>query len=263
MSGPAISNPRCATGGSFLIVDLGPEDIFTLEDLSDEQRQIERATVEFAEKEIQPRIAAIEAKDFGVTKDLLRKAGELGLMGVDVPEEHGGLQMDKVTSALIAEKIAICGSFSVSFSAHVGIGTLPLVWYGTAEQKKKYLSRLASGEWIAAYALSEASSGSDAMNLRTRAKLSADGKHYVLNGEKMWISNAGIAHPMMTSSICFTSSSGKRSKAPRTAIAPRSSGRVDRRAPFGAFPTAVRIALTMNAFFMLVPFSIPQRLAGF
>ncbi len=194
MSGPAISNPRCATGGSFLIEDLGPEDIFTLEDLSDEQRQIERATVEFAEKEIQPRIAEIEAKDFGVTKDLLRKAGELGLMGVDVPEEHGGLQMDKVTSALIAEKIAICGSFSVSFSAHVGIGTLPLVWYGTAEQKKKYLSRLASGEWIAAYALSEASSGSDAMNLRTRAKLSADGKHYVLNGEKMWISNAGIAN---------------------------------------------------------------------
>ncbi len=194
MSGPAISNPRRATGGSFPIEDLSPEDIFTLEDLSDEQRQIERATVEFAEKEIQPRIAAIEAKDFGVTKDLLRKAGELGLMGVDVPEEHGGLQMDKVTSALIAEKIAICGSFSVSFSAHVGIGTLPLVWYGTAEQKKKYLPRLASGEWIAAYALSEASSGSDAMNLRTRAKLSADGKHYVLNGEKMWISNAGIAN---------------------------------------------------------------------
>ncbi len=194
MSGPAISNRRRVAGGSFLIEDLGPEDIFTLEDLSDEQRQIERATVEFAEKEIQPQIAAIEAKDFEATKKLLRKAGELGLMGVDVPEEYGGLQMDKVTSALIAEKIAICGSFSVSFSAHVGIGTLPLVWYGTAEQKKKYLPRLASGEWIAAYALSEASSGSDAMNLRTRAKLSADGKHYVLNGEKMWISNAGIAN---------------------------------------------------------------------
>ncbi|MHB1958515.1 MAG: acyl-CoA dehydrogenase family protein, partial [Acidobacteriaceae bacterium] len=139
MSGPAISNRQRATGGSFLIEDLGPEDIFTLEDLSDEQRQIERATVEFAEKEIQPRIAAIEAKDYEATKKLLRKAGELGLMGVDVPEEYGGLQMDKVTSALIAEKIAICGSFSVSFSAHVGIGTLPLVWYGTAEQKKKYL----------------------------------------------------------------------------------------------------------------------------
>ncbi len=194
MSGPAISNRRRVAGGSFLIEDLGPEDIFTLEDLSDEQRQIERATVEFAEKEIQPQIAAIEAKDFEATKKLLRKAGELGLMGVDVPEEYGGLQMDKVTSALIAEKIAICGSFSVSFSAHVGIGTLPLVWYGTAEQKKKYVPRLASGEWIAAYALSEASSGSDALNLRTRAKLSADGKHYVLNGEKMWISNAGIAN---------------------------------------------------------------------
>jgi alkylation response protein AidB-like acyl-CoA dehydrogenase len=194
MSSPVTANRRSITGGSFLIENLAPEDIFTLEDLSDEQRQIARTTVEFAEKEIQPQIAAIEAKDFDVTKGLLRKAGELGLMATDVPEAYGGLQMDKVTSALIAENIAICGSFSVSFSAHAGIGTLPLVWYGTAQQKEKYLPRLASGEWIAAYALSEASSGSDAMNLRTQARLSADGKHYVLNGEKMWTSNAGIAN---------------------------------------------------------------------
>ncbi len=193
MSSPAISNPARGIGGSFLIEDFAPEDVFTVEDFSDEQRQIERTTVEFAEKEIQPQIAAIEAKDLAVTKRLLQKAADLGLMGVDVPEEYGGLQMDKATSALIAEKIAICGSFSVSFSAHVGIGTLPLVWYGSTEQKKKYLPRLVSGEWIAAYALSEASSGSDAMNIRTRATLSGDGKHYVLNGEKMWISNAGIA----------------------------------------------------------------------
>lgn len=193
MSSPAISNPARGIGGSFLIEDFAPEDVFTVEDFSDEQRQIERTTVEFAEKEIQPQIAAIEAKDLAVTKRLLQKAADLGLMGVDVPEEYGGLQMDKATSALIAEKIAICGSFSVSFSAHVGIGTLPLVWYGSVEQKKKYLPRLVSGEWIAAYALSEASSGSDAMNIRTRATLSGDGKHYVLNGEKMWISNAGIA----------------------------------------------------------------------
>jgi alkylation response protein AidB-like acyl-CoA dehydrogenase len=193
MHSVAMSNRKRGIGGTFLIEDFEPQDIFTAEDFSDEQRQIERTTVEFAEKRIFPQIAAIEAKDFEVTKQLLRKAGGLGLMGVDVPEEYGGLQMDKVTSALIAEKIAICGSFSVSFSAHIGIGTLPLVWYGTAEQKKRFLPRLASGEWVAAYALSEASSGSDAMNIRTQAKLSADGKHYVLNGEKMWISNAGIA----------------------------------------------------------------------
>lgn len=194
MSSPVTAHRRSVAGGSFLIENLAPEDIFVLEDLSDEQRQIARTTVEFAEKEIQPQIAAIEAKDFGITKNLLRKAGELGLMATDVPEAYGGLQMDKVTSALIAENIAICGSFSVSFSAHAGIGTLPLVWYGTAQQKEKYLPRLASGEWIAAYALSEASSGSDAMNLRTQAKLSADGKHYVLHGEKMWTSNAGLAN---------------------------------------------------------------------
>ncbi|MGH9615203.1 MAG: acyl-CoA dehydrogenase family protein [Acidobacteriaceae bacterium] len=194
MTGSAGSNPRRGTGGSFLIENVAPGDIFTLEDLSDVQRQIERTTSEFAEKQIQPQIAAIEAKDFNVTKSLLRKAGELGLMGIDVPEEYGGLQMDKTTSALIAENIAICGSFSVSFSAHVGIGTLPLVWYGTPEQKRKYLPRLASGEWTSAYALSEASSGSDAMNIRTQARLSADGKYYVLNGEKMWTSNAGIAN---------------------------------------------------------------------
>ena len=193
MSTLVAALPRRVSGGSFLIEDIGPQDIFTPEDLSDVQRQIERTTTDFAEKQVRPQIAAIEAKNFEVTRGLLRKAGELGLMSIDVPEEYGGLEMDKVTSALIADKIAACGSFSVAFSAHAGIGTLPLVWYGTAEQKEKYLSKLASGEWIAAYALSESSSGSDAMNIRTQAKLSPDGKHYVLNGEKMWISNAGMA----------------------------------------------------------------------
>ncbi|HWF65787.1 MAG TPA: acyl-CoA dehydrogenase family protein [Acidobacteriaceae bacterium] len=194
MSTAAAPTARRIFGGSFLIEDIGPQDIFTLEDLSDEQRQIERTTTDFAEKEVQPQIAAIESKKFEVTRGLLGKAGELGLMSVDVPEAYGGLEMDKVTSALIADKIAICGSFSVSFSAHVGIGTLPLAWYGNAQQKEKYLPRLASGEWISAYALSEASSGSDAMNIRTQAKLAPDGKHYILNGEKMWTSNAAIAN---------------------------------------------------------------------
>ena len=194
MSATSANTPRLISGGGFLIEDIEPQDIFTPEDLSDVQRQIERTTVDFAEKQVLPQVAAIEAKNFDVTRGLLRKAGELGLMSIDVPEEYGGLEMDKVTSALIADKIAACGSFSVAFSAHVGIGTLPLVWYGSAAQKEKYLAKLAAGEWVAAYALSESSSGSDAMNIRTQAKLSPDGKHYLLNGEKMWISNAGIAN---------------------------------------------------------------------
>lgn len=136
MNRPDPKKIKHGTGGSFLIEETDQQAIFTAEDFSDEQRQIERTTVEFAEKQIFPQIAAIEAKDLEVTKRLLREAGSLGLMAIDVPEEYGGLQMDKVTSALIAEKIAICGSFSVSFSAHAGIGTLPLVWYGTTDQKK-------------------------------------------------------------------------------------------------------------------------------
>ena len=182
------------SGGSFLIEDLSPQDVFTPEDLSAEQRQIAEMTANFAEEKILTQVPEIEAKNFAVSRELMRQAGELGLLGVDVPEEYGGLELDKVTSALIADKIAVSGSFSVTFSAHAGIGTLPLMWYGTAEQKAKYLSKIASGEWIAAYALSESSAGSDAMNIRTQAKLTPDGRHYVLNGEKMWISNAGMAN---------------------------------------------------------------------
>jgi butyryl-CoA dehydrogenase len=181
------------TGGSFLIEDLTPADIFTLEDLSTEQRQIAELTTSFAEQSIFPQVGEIEAKNFDVSRKLMRELGGLGLLGVDVPEEYGGMDMDKITSALVSQNLSVCGSFSVTFSAHVTIGTLPLVWYGTPQQKEKYLPKLASGEWIAAYALSESSSGSDAMNIRTRATLTPDGKHYVLNGEKMWISNAGMA----------------------------------------------------------------------
>ncbi|HLH01851.1 MAG TPA: acyl-CoA dehydrogenase family protein [Bryobacteraceae bacterium] len=184
---------RAAKGGSFLIEDLRPDEVFTPEDLSEEQKQIARTALEFANNEVLPAADEIEAKNFEVTKRLLRKAGELGLLAVDIPEAYGGLELDKVTSALIAESLSKNASFSVAFGAHSGIGTLPLVWYGTEEQKKKYLPKLASGEWVAAYALSEASSGSDAMNIRTRATLSSDGKQYVLNGEKMWISNCGFA----------------------------------------------------------------------
>jgi len=180
-------------GGSFLIEERRPDDIFTPEDFSDEHRQIAKTVVEFTTNEVMPAADQIEAKNFDVTRGLLRKAGELGLMSVDVPEAYGGMEMDKVTSALVAESMSQLASFSVAFSAHTGIGTLPIVWYGTPAQKQKYLPKLATGEWIGAYALSESSSASDAMNCRTRAVLSADGRHYVLNGEKMWITNSGFA----------------------------------------------------------------------
>jgi alkylation response protein AidB-like acyl-CoA dehydrogenase len=184
---------KTITGGSFLLEERQPSDIFTPEDFSDEQRQIAETAAQFAANEVMPAADEIEAKHFDVTRGLLKKAGDLGLMAVDVPEAYGGLAMDKVTSAIIADRMSMLASFSVAFSAHVGIGTLPIVWYGTDAQKEKYLPKLATGEWIAAYALSEASSGSDAMNVRTRATLSEDGKHYILNGEKMWITNAGFA----------------------------------------------------------------------
>jgi len=180
-------------GGSFLTEERDPHDVFTPEDLSEEHRQIAKTAIDFTQNEVVPAAAEIEAKNFAVTRALLHKAGELGLMAVDIPEAYGGLEMDKVTSALIAESISKLASFSVAFSAHVGIGTLPIVWYGTEAQKRKYLPKLATGEWIGAYALSESSSASDAMNCRTRAVLAPDGKHYVLNGEKMWITNSGFA----------------------------------------------------------------------
>jgi butyryl-CoA dehydrogenase len=188
-----VSAARRVTGGTFLIEDLSPSDVFTPEDLSDDQRQIAQLAADFAEEKILPQVSLIEAKDFELSKRLMRELGELGLLGVDVPEEYGGTDLGKMTSTVVAQNLSVMGSFAVTFSAHVTIGTLPLVWYGTAEQKAKYLPKLASGEWIAAYALSEASAGSDAMNIRTRATLSEDGRHYVLNGEKMWISNAGFA----------------------------------------------------------------------
>ncbi|HXS11685.1 MAG TPA: acyl-CoA dehydrogenase family protein [Acidobacteriaceae bacterium] len=190
--GTAVKGKRIK-GASFLIEDFAPSDVFTPEDLSFEQQQIAQTAAEFAENRIAAQIPEIEAKNFEVSRALMREAGELGLLGVDVPEEYGGVELDKITSVIVTDRIAVSGSFSVTFSAHTGIGTLPIVWYGTSEQKTKYLPKLASGEWLSAYALSEASAGSDAMNIRTTAKLSPDGKDYLLNGEKMWISNAGMA----------------------------------------------------------------------
>jgi alkylation response protein AidB-like acyl-CoA dehydrogenase len=180
-------------GGSFLIEERTPEEVFTPEDFSEQHQLIAQTAEEFANKEIVPNIEKMEHKDFAVIRDLVRRAGELGLSGVDVPEQYGGMQMDKVTSSIIADRIAKYGGFSTTWGAHTCIGTLPIVYFGTEEQKKKYLPGLASGETVGAYALSESSSGSDALNCRTQAKLSPEGKHYVLNGEKMWITNAGFA----------------------------------------------------------------------
>src|SRR4051794_1634334 len=155
----AIADTKHIPGGSFLITDSTAAECFFPEDFTDEHKQIAETTANFAINEIVPASEKIEAKDFAVTRRLLREAADLGLTAIDIPEEYGGLEMDKVTSAIVAENISKQASFSVSFSAHTGIGTLPLVWYGTPEQKKKYLPKIASGEIISAYALSESTSG--------------------------------------------------------------------------------------------------------
>jgi alkylation response protein AidB-like acyl-CoA dehydrogenase len=185
--------PKKIAGGSFLIEERTPDEVFTPEDFSEQHLLIAKTAEEFATKEIVPNIDRMEHKDLAAHRELLKKAGELGLSGVDVPEEYGGMGLDKVTSALIADRIAKYGGFSTTWGAHACIGMLPIVYFGTEGQKKKYLPGLASGETVGAYALSESSSGSDAMNCRARATLSPDGKHYLLNGEKMWITNAGFA----------------------------------------------------------------------
>ena len=193
MSTLTVSPIVAAAGGSFLLETRAPAEVFTPEDLNEDQRQIASTAAQFAREEILPAADAIEAKEPGVLRSKLVKAAELGFSSVDIPEEYGGVGMDKVSSTVISDHISVLASFSTAFGAQTGIGTLPLVWYGTEEQKQRYLPKLASGEWIAAYSLSEASSGSDAMNVRTRAVLSADGAHYILNGEKMWTTNCGIA----------------------------------------------------------------------
>jgi butyryl-CoA dehydrogenase len=189
----SLASIVAAAGGSFLLETRTPAEGFTPEDLNEEQRQIAATAIQFAKEEILPRVGAIEAREPGVMRELMRKAGELGFAGVDIPEEYGGVGMDKTTSTLVTDHLSVVASFSTAFGAHTGIATLPVLWYGSEEQKQRYLPRLASGEWIGGYGLSEASSGSDAMNIRTRATLSADGSQYTLNGEKQWITNCGIA----------------------------------------------------------------------
>ena len=188
----AIPKARIS-GGGFLLESRRTDEVFTPEDFTEQHQLIGQTTEEFAINEILPNSEKIEHKDFSLSRELLKKAGELGLSGVEIPEAYGGLEMDKVTAAVIADHIAKYAGFATTWGAHSGIGLLPIVYFGTEEQKKKYLPRLAAGEIVGAYALSESTSGSDAMNCRTRAQLSSDGRHYILNGEKMWITNAGFA----------------------------------------------------------------------
>ena len=182
-----------APGGSFLLETPRAEDVFTPAELTDDQRLIGQAAEEFVTKEVTPLIPEMEQHKEGLMAGLLRKAGEIGLLGGGVPEEYGGSGLDRISSTVLSEKISSYGSFSVSVGAHSGIGTLPIVYFGTEEQKKKYLPKLSTGEWLAAYCLSEPQAGSDAQNSRTRAVLSPDGRNWILNGQKMWITNGGFA----------------------------------------------------------------------
>lgn len=178
-------------GVEFLLA--APVAVFSPEQFSEQQRLIAQTADRFAQDEIAPASDAIESQDFPTVRRLLRQAGELGLTGVEVPEEYGGMGLDFVASGIVADHLAVQGSFSVAFGAHAGIATLPLAHFGNDEQKRRYLPRLASSEWIGAYALSEAGSGSDALAMRAEAVPAPDGRHFLLSGEKMWISNAGFA----------------------------------------------------------------------
>lgn len=189
----AIAQKEALKGGEFLVKESSAEDIFIPEEFTEEQKMMAAATIDFVRKEIDPNLERMESLEEGFMASLMTKAGELGLLGVNVPEEYGGMGMDFNTGMLIADIVGIGGSFSTAYGAHTGIGILPIVYYGTEEQKQKYLPKLASGEWKASYCLTEPNAGSDANSGKTSAKLSSDGKHYIVNGQKMWISNAGFA----------------------------------------------------------------------
>ena len=182
-------------GGQFLVKETKCEDVFTLEDLSEEQRMMRDSTKEFVDRELWAHWERFEKKDYAYTEETMRKAGELGLLSIAVPEAYGGMGMGFVSTMLVCDYISgATGSFSTAFGAHTGIGTMPITLYGTEEQKQKYVPRLASGEWFGAYCLTEPGAGSDANSGKTKAVLSADGKHYSISGQKMWISNAGFCN---------------------------------------------------------------------
>ncbi|NNL15273.1 MAG: acyl-CoA dehydrogenase [Flavobacteriaceae bacterium] len=185
-------------GGQFLVKETNCDDIFTPEDFSEEQNMMKEAVMEFNDREVIPHRERFEEKDFALTEECMRKAGELGFLGVSVPEAYGGMGMGFVSTMLVCDYISSgTGSFSTAFGAHTGIGTLPITLYGTEEQKQKYVPKLATGEWFGAYCLTEPGAGSDANSGKTTATLTKDGKHYLINGQKMWISNAGFCNLMI------------------------------------------------------------------
>ncbi len=193
----AVSKPaqpqETPAGGAFLFQEVGTHRFVSPETFSEEQNLFYKTALQFSREQVLPLSEKIEAKDNALLRDLLRRAGELGLLGVDIAEAYGGLGLDKTTSLLLAEAMSLMGSWSVTYSAHTGIGTLPIVWFGNEAQKQKYLPKLATGERVAAYALTEQGSGSDALGAKTKAVRSPDGKHYILNGSKLYITNAAFA----------------------------------------------------------------------
>ena len=189
----ATLNKPAAKGGSFLLESPLPQDVFTPADLSDDQKLIGQTAEEFVTKEVMPLVKELENKKPGLMAEMVRKGAELGIMSGGIPEEYGGAGLDKIATTVLTEKLSIYGGFAVTHGAHAGIGTLPIVYFGTEEQKKKYLPKLASAEMIGAYCLSEPQAGSDAQNSLTRAELNPEGTHYILNGQKMWITNGGFA----------------------------------------------------------------------
>src|SRR5262245_54758661 len=180
-------------GGEFLVRESRPEDTFIPESLNEEQLMVKQMAEDFRKNDILPNLHKIEKREPGLTERLLEKAGELGLLGAHMPARYGGTELDTNTNTVISDVLGPCGSFSTSIAAHTGIGMLPILYFGQDAQKEKYLPRLISGEMKAAYCLTEPGSGSDALNSKTRADLSADGSHYLLTGQKMWITNAGFA----------------------------------------------------------------------
>lgn len=182
-------------GGQFIVTETDPQHVFTPEDFSDEQKMMKESVTEFVDKEIVPHKERFEKKDYALTEEVMRKAGEMGFLGVAVPEEYDGLGMGFVSTMLVCDYISgATGSIATAFGAHTGIGTMPITLYGTEEQKKKYVPKLATGEWFGAYCLTEPGAGSDANSGKTKAELTEDGKHYKINGQKMWISNAGFCN---------------------------------------------------------------------
>jgi alkylation response protein AidB-like acyl-CoA dehydrogenase len=188
-----VKNKTVLKGGEWLVKESSPFDTFIPEDFSEEQKMIRDMCDQFLDKEVYPILDRIDNLESGLMKSLVQKAGEQGLLSVSFPEEYGGLGKDFVTSTIVNEYLGAGHSFSVAIAAHTGIGTLPILYFGTAEQKQKYIPKLITGEWVGAYGLTEPNSGSDALGAKTTAKLSADGKYYILNGQKCWITNGGFA----------------------------------------------------------------------